>query len=223
MKSLWKIAMLAGVCGLSSCASVLPWRSGAHEPLSMRAQPGSSTAHAIGDPVETLSAAYAQRHAQAPVYGHTIDPLHETNAARGVTLGDRMAGVANAHYADAMMATSAAHTGSAHTGTGTGAQGDGEAHDQGSGQGSGLYAIHLASYYRIADARAGWALLSSHTNGALNGLTPRVEHADLGAKGRFERLKAGPFYSRADADARCDALKAAGFYCQITDFAGANL
>ncbi len=42
-------------------------------------------------------------------------------------------------------------------------------------------------------------------------------------QGDFLRLKAGPFDTRADAQALCAQAQAAGLWCQTTHFTGAAL
>lgn len=49
----------------------------------------------------------------------------------------------------------------------------------------------------------------------LSGLKPTVSAVDLGSKGVFRRLRAGPFESRADAHNTCLALKAANQTCFV--------
>ncbi len=84
-----------------------------------------------------------------------------------------------------------------------------------------MHAIHLGSYRTAARAYKGYAQIKSQTNGALAGLDPRVERVDLGPqKGIYERLKAGPFASRAEAQAKCTQIRATGVYCAPADFTG---
>lgn len=49
----------------------------------------------------------------------------------------------------------------------------------------------------------------------LNGLRPTVRKVDLGSKGIFRRLQAGPFESRAAAYSACEALQAANQKCFV--------
>lgn len=86
-----------------------------------------------------------------------------------------------------------------------------------------LYAVHLASYRQDALARDGWTSLQARAGGALSDLAPRLESADLGARGVFVRLKAGPLPSRRAAEERCVRLEALGLYCQLTDFHGRDV
>ncbi len=89
---------------------------------------------------------------------------------------------------------------------------------------SAVFGVHLASYRSVEAAARGWPQIRAAAPDALAAAAARVDTVDLGEdKGVYERLKAGPFPSRADADAACAALKGAGRYCQVTDFAGRSL
>ena len=90
------------------------------------------------------------------------------------------------------------------------------------GAASLFHGVHLASYRREAHLWAGWAALSA-THGALAGLQPRIERADLGERGVYLRLKAGPLDTPQAARALCASLSAAGQYCAASDFTGAPL
>ncbi|WP_413208064.1 SPOR domain-containing protein [Rhodospirillum sp. A1_3_36] len=76
--------------------------------------------------------------------------------------------------------------------------------------------IHLASYKSEAMAKRGWAELRSKYPSILGKLTPHLSRANLGAKGVFLRLKAGPLRGKGEAQAVCAKLKAAGQYCVPT-------
>jgi cell division septation protein DedD len=49
----------------------------------------------------------------------------------------------------------------------------------------------------------------------LNGLKPTVSEVDLGPKGVFRRLRAGPFENRAAAHNTCQALQAVNQKCFV--------
>ena len=83
-----------------------------------------------------------------------------------------------------------------------------------------FYAVHLGSYRTASRAFEGYAQIKAKTPGALNNLQPRVERVDLGSKGVFERLKAGPFASREEALSVCSQLRPSGQYCVPADFTG---
>lgn len=83
--------------------------------------------------------------------------------------------------------------------------------------GGGGHGIHLASYSSEARAREGWEQLRRRFPD-LAGLQPRIERADLGAKGIFFRLRAGPLASAQAAQAVCTKLKAGGQSCSPVRF-----
>ena len=60
-----------------------------------------------------------------------------------------------------------------------------------------------------------WKRLSGKYSEQLSGLTPNVETADLGTKGTFYRVQAGPFGTVAAAQERCTAMKSAGLDCLV--------
>lgn len=73
--------------------------------------------------------------------------------------------------------------------------------------------IQLAAVKSDADAKTKWAKLQSMYS-SLKPLSMRVQKADLGAKGVFYRVQAGPV-SAADATAICAKIKAAKGDCII--------
>lgn len=86
-----------------------------------------------------------------------------------------------------------------------------------------FHAIHLASYRSEEHAISGWASLQALFPGLLESRTPRFEEADLGSRGVFLRLKAGPFDTAAEARSACLQIEAAGGWCAVTDFTGRAL
>jgi hypothetical protein len=86
-----------------------------------------------------------------------------------------------------------------------------------------LSAVHLASYRNLQNAEAGWRELQAEAPGVLAGLEARLAQADLGERGVFLRLKAGPLDSPDAAAALCARLEAAGQWCAPVDFAGQPL
>ena len=86
-----------------------------------------------------------------------------------------------------------------------------------------LSAVHLASYRNLRNAEAGWSELQGAQSEALAGLEPRLAEADLGERGVFLRLKAGPLDSPEAAAALCARLEAAGHWCAPIDFNGRML
>ncbi len=86
-----------------------------------------------------------------------------------------------------------------------------------------LSAVHLASYRDPRNAQAGWRELLASEPEALAGLEPRLAQTDLGERGIFLRLKAGPFDSPEAAGAHCARLEADGHWCAPVDFSGRML
>ena len=86
-----------------------------------------------------------------------------------------------------------------------------------------LSAVHLASYRNLRNAEAGWRELQVAESEVLAGLEPRLAEADLGERGVFLRLKAGPLDSPDAAAALCARLEAAGHWCAPVDFNGRML
>lgn len=79
--------------------------------------------------------------------------------------------------------------------------------------GSG-YLVHLASYKNMKNADAGWANLKGRFSTLLSGMSPTVKRVDLGSKGIFHRLYAGPLGDEAAATKLCAAFKDRGVYCK---------
>jgi hypothetical protein len=86
-----------------------------------------------------------------------------------------------------------------------------------------FHAIHLASYRIEENAVSGWQSLQALLPDLLATRSARVEEADLGSRGMFLRLKAGPFDTDAEARAACREVEAAGGWCAVTDFTGRTL
>jgi uncharacterized protein YceK len=85
-----------------------------------------------------------------------------------------------------------------------------------------LNAVHLASYRSRDNAVSGWRdLQSSHS--ALSGLSARLGTAELGERGTYLRLKAGPLDSPSQAESICETLRIQGLWCTATDFTGEPL
>ena len=75
--------------------------------------------------------------------------------------------------------------------------------------------LQLASVPNEADVDSEWKRLRKRIGAPLADLELHVERADLGSKGIFYRLQAGPFADRAAAAATCQDIKAAGGDCLI--------
>ncbi|MEM9840310.1 MAG: SPOR domain-containing protein [Pseudomonadota bacterium] len=83
--------------------------------------------------------------------------------------------------------------------------------------------VHLASYYNDQDAIRGWDILSARHEDALFDYDPILRSVDLGARGEFVRLLAGPVESQEAARRLCARLQRTGSYCAPADLAGALL
>ncbi len=75
--------------------------------------------------------------------------------------------------------------------------------------------IQLASVRDAADAQREWARVARQYPDLLGSLTPQFVPADLGDRGIFVRVQAGPFASPEAARATCDALRARGAGCNV--------
>ena len=81
--------------------------------------------------------------------------------------------------------------------------------------------VHLLSFKKRANAQKSHKTLWQRHNNILKGLSASIEVVDLGRKGRFHRIYAGPFKSYKAASNLCDVLKNKGIYCRPVA-AGAN-
>lgn len=68
------------------------------------------------------------------------------------------------------------------------------------------YFVQLGSVQSASGAAAEWKRYQKVYASELSGMAHRVQAADLGARGTFYRIQAGPL-SRAQADAICDSIK----------------
>jgi chemotaxis protein histidine kinase CheA len=75
--------------------------------------------------------------------------------------------------------------------------------------------IQLISMPSEEAAWGAWKQLSGKYSSHLSGLTPVLEQADLGTKGTFYRVQAGPFTTVAAAQERCTAMKQDGLDCLV--------
>ncbi len=80
--------------------------------------------------------------------------------------------------------------------------------------------VHLASYRSAKQAEAGWSQLKRAHAALLGQLNHAVTAIDLGSKGVFYRLLAGPFASNAEAEGACQKLKSRRQFCDpaVADF-----
>lgn len=76
------------------------------------------------------------------------------------------------------------------------------------------YVAHVASYKSAEQARRGWEVLRSHFPDQLQGKTPEIRKADLGAKGTFFRLLVAPPKPKLEIEFLCQALSEHGQHCR---------
>lgn len=80
---------------------------------------------------------------------------------------------------------------------------------------SGGAVLQVGSYPSDALAEAAWKSFHGKHAGALSGLSRDVKVAAIPGKGTWYRLRIGPFANRAEANAKCAELKAAGVQCLV--------
>jgi len=83
-------------------------------------------------------------------------------------------------------------------------------------EGAPKFAIHLSSLSSEEGAKSHWTTLQKAFPGTLRDLVLNVQRADLGERGIFYRVLAGPFVNEGEAKRSCDALKAQRQYCRVT-------
>jgi cell division septation protein DedD len=86
-------------------------------------------------------------------------------------------------------------------------------------KGSG-YLIQLVSSRSEVEAKAAWARLKSKNGDVLGSLSPTVAPADLGDRGTFYRLRAGPIATEAKAKSICRSLAERGVSCLLVHASG---
>lgn len=79
---------------------------------------------------------------------------------------------------------------------------------------SGDFYVQLASVKSQAAANSEWDSFVKKYSPLLDGVSNRVETADLGAKGTFYRIQAGPI-AKSSADNICNGIKAKGGSCLV--------
>lgn len=80
---------------------------------------------------------------------------------------------------------------------------------------SGAFRVQIGSYRTEAGALNGWKILQAAHGTLLGDLEPTVVSADLGVRGVFHRLRAGPLASRGAANTLCNSLKARQQGCLV--------
>jgi hypothetical protein len=78
------------------------------------------------------------------------------------------------------------------------------------------YLVQLSAQRSMDEAQSAYAAAQRQYASVLNSLTPQIQEADLGAKGIFYRVRVGPWENRDDAIKVCEALKAEGGNCFVT-------
>ncbi len=78
-----------------------------------------------------------------------------------------------------------------------------------------VFRVQLAALHSRADAEAEWRRLKRANGDLLGALDAEILHVDLGDKGVFYRLRAGPLASAAKASALCSRLKAHKLDCLV--------
>lgn len=86
-----------------------------------------------------------------------------------------------------------------------------------------LYGVHLASYRKLEDARAGWRKLQRDNPDELGLLEPRVTNITIEGRGDFVRLIGGGLSSPEKAQQLCSSLRTKGVFCTVTSFEGERL
>lgn len=75
--------------------------------------------------------------------------------------------------------------------------------------------VQLGAFRQVADAEQTWQKLTKKFPDLLGGLSPSIVRVDLGEKGIYQRLQAGPLTDRAAAAAMCEQLKARKQDCLV--------
>ncbi len=81
-------------------------------------------------------------------------------------------------------------------------------------------AVHLASYRTRKNANKGWAKIKRANKKLLGGLEHEILRVNLGKKGTYYRVKAGPFKSAKAAKQICRKLKRRRQFCEPTVMEG---
>lgn len=80
---------------------------------------------------------------------------------------------------------------------------------------AGNYRVQLAALKSEADAKTAWKRLAAKYPDVLGSLSLHLEKADLGTKGIYYRVQAGPFTDKNAARDICAKLKAKGQQCLV--------
>jgi hypothetical protein len=82
---------------------------------------------------------------------------------------------------------------------------------------AGGYAIHLVSLANQESVDGSWAVLQESYPDILAGKDLAVRQIDLGDRGIFYRIHAGPFSASAKAEMTCEELRSLQQYCAVVD------
>jgi hypothetical protein len=82
------------------------------------------------------------------------------------------------------------------------------------------FQLQLLSSRSADEAKGAWMRLKDKNGDLLGPLTPSVARADLGNRGTFYRLRAGPVASESRARSICDSLSARGVSCLVVRSSG---
>jgi cell division septation protein DedD len=78
------------------------------------------------------------------------------------------------------------------------------------------YLVQLSAQRSMEQAQGSYADMQRRFPSVLGSLEPTIQQADLGEKGIYFRVRVGPWASRGEAAEVCEALKAAGGSCFVT-------
>jgi cell division septation protein DedD len=81
--------------------------------------------------------------------------------------------------------------------------------------------VQLAAVKNADEAAPEWSRLQQALGGQLDGLVLTVESVDLGTKGIYHRIQAGPFPDKAAAAAKCESIKQMNHDCLVVVRKGA--
>jgi len=77
-------------------------------------------------------------------------------------------------------------------------------------------AVHLASFRTKKSADRGWSKIRNSHKALLDGLDHKISRVNLGSKGTYYRLKAGPFKNAQEAKQLCRKLKRRRQFCEAS-------
>jgi hypothetical protein len=177
------------------------------------APPGSTTTgstttgNSTGTLTETLLPAESTPSTTAPAAGQSTTGATTTGQAAGT----QTATTAPSAPATAIQGTTAPDQGTGDTGTVTAPAAP--ANDAPTAAGN--YRVQLAALKTEADAKTAWKRLAAKYPDILGPLAMHLEKVDLGTKGIYYRVQAGPFTDKNAARDICTKLKPKGQPCLV--------